>query len=51
VKTIGRLYVPSALLALEKSFDQVVLKNDDAAPLFVAPAPEAKVASLLVIGV
>src|SRR5688500_5717956 len=51
VKTIGRLYVPSALLALEKSFDQVVLKKDDAPSPFVAPAPEAKVTSLAVIGV
>src|SRR5687768_12110412 len=49
VKTIGRLYVPSTLLALEKSLLQVVLKKEESAAPFVAEAPEAKVTSLAVI--
>jgi hypothetical protein len=37
------------LLALVKSFDHRVLKWTAAAPPFVAPAPDATVASLVVI--
>jgi hypothetical protein len=49
VNTIGKLYVPGALLALVKSVVQLVLKNAcDAAP-FVELAPDANVASEAVI--
>lgn len=49
VNTIGKLYVPGALLALVKSFNQLVLKKAWAATPLLAPAPDVNVASVLVI--
>ena len=51
VNTIGSSYTPCRLLASAKSASQVVLNQADAAPVFVAPAPDVKVTSELVIAV
>ena len=48
MKTIGKVYVPGALLAAENPPAQLVRKNAAAAVLLEL-APEAKVASLPVI--
>lgn len=48
-KTIGKLYVPGALLDCVKPAAQTVLKNACAAVPFVAAAPERKSASLALI--
>jgi hypothetical protein len=47
--TIGKLYVPGALLGCVKPAAQTVLKNACAAVPFVAAPPERKSASLELI--